>query len=74
MSLDRWIALVILSIALVYSYAAFFTMDQLLPPLCSAILSGPLHFPRFWRILVSSLIVLGLEKNKDNKDDGNRLP
>ena len=32
MALDRWIALIILGIALAYGYAAFFTMDQLLPP------------------------------------------
>ena len=71
MSLDRWIALVILSIALVYSYAAFFTMDQLLPPFMQRNPIWPSTFPKILgvlSILVSSLIVLGLEKNKDNKD------
>ena len=70
MSLDRWIALVILSIALVYSYAAFFTMDQLLPPFMQRNPIWPSTFPKILgvlSILVSSLIVLGLEKNKDNK-------
>ena len=71
MSLDRWIALVILSIALVYSYAAFFTMDQLLPPFMQRNPIWPSTFPKILgvlSILVSSVIVLGLEKNKDNKD------
>ena len=71
MSLDRWIALVILGIALVYSYAAFFTMDQLLPPFMQRNPIWPSTFPKILgvlSILVSSLIVLGLEKNKDNKD------
>ena len=71
MSLDRWIALVILSIALVYSYAAFFTMDQHLPPFMQRNPIWPSTFPKILgvlSILVSSLIVLGLEQNKDNKD------
>ena len=71
MSLDRWIALVILSIALIYSYAAFFTMDQLLPPFMQRNPIWPSTFPKILgalSILVSSVIVLGLEKNKDNKD------
>ena len=71
MSLDRWIALVILSIALIYSYAAFFTMDQLLPPFMQRNPIWPSTFPKILgvlSILVSSVIVLGLEKTKDNKD------
>ena len=32
MTLDRWIAMVILAIALAFAYSAFFTMDQMLPP------------------------------------------
>ena len=71
MSLDRWIALVILGIALIYSYAAFFTMDQLLPPFMQRNPIWPSTFPKILGVLsifVSSLIVLGLEKNKDNKD------
>ncbi len=71
MSLDRWIALVILSIALIYSYAAFFTMDQLLPPFMQRNPIWPSTFPKILgvlSILVSFVIVLGLEKTKDNKD------
>ncbi|MFT4620032.1 MAG: putative tricarboxylic transport membrane protein, partial [Polaromonas sp.] len=32
MALDRWIALIILMICLVYGYTAFFTMDQGMAP------------------------------------------
>mgnify|MGYP006232050781 FL=1 len=70
MSLDRWIALVILCIALVYSYAAFFTMDQLLPPFMQRNPIWPSTFPKILgvlSILVSSVIVLGLEKIKITK-------
>ena len=71
MSLDRWIALVILSISLLYSYAAFFTMDQLLPPFMQRNPIWPSTFPKILgvlSILVSAIIVLGFEKNKDSKD------
>ena len=67
MSLDRWIALVILSISLVYSYAAFFTMDQLLPPFMQRNPIWPSTFPKILgvlSILVSAIIVLGFEKIK----------
>ena len=71
MSLDRWIALVILTIGLVYSYAAFFTMDQLLPPFMQRNPIWPSTFPKIlgvFSILVSAMILLGFEKNKDSKD------
>ena len=71
MSLDRWIALVILSISLLYSYAAFFTMDQLLPPFMQRNPIWPSTFPKILgvlSILVSAIIVLGFEKNKNSKD------
>ena len=71
MSLDRWIALAILSLSLVYSYAAFFTMDQLLPPFMQRNPIWPSTFPKILgvlSILVSAIIVLGFEKIKDSKD------
>ena len=71
MSLDRWIALVILSISLIYSYAAFFTMDNLLPPFMQRNPVWPSTFPKILGILsiiVSSSIILGLEKNKHNNN------
>lgn len=71
MSFDRWIALVILSISMIYSYAAFFTMDQLLPPFMQRNPVWPSTFPKILgilSILVSSTIILGLEKNKHNNN------
>ena len=71
MSFDRWIALVILSISLIYSYAAFFTMDQLLPPFMQRNPVWPSTFPKILgilSILVSSTVILGLEKNKHSNN------
>ncbi len=65
MALDRWIALIILLICLVYGYTAYFVMDAALPPFMrnSAIL--PSTFPKVlsvMAILLSLAILLGLEK------------
>ena len=68
MTLDRWIAFVILSVALAYGYTAFFTMDQLLPPFMQRNPIWPSTFPKILSILTvitSLIILLGLE---------NRLP
>ncbi|ABF65463.1 hypothetical protein TM1040_2731 [Ruegeria sp. TM1040] len=65
MALDRWIALIILGIALAYGYAAFFTMDQLLPPFMQRNPIWPSTFPKVLAVLsiiTAAVIVLGLEK------------
>ncbi len=65
MALDRWISWIILCIALAYGYAAFFTMDQLLPPFMQRNPIWPSTFPKVLSVLavVTSLIILlGLEK------------
>jgi putative tricarboxylic transport membrane protein len=65
MALDRWIALIILGIALAYGYAAFFTMDHLLPPFMQRNPIWPSTFPKVLAvlaILTSLVIVLGIEK------------
>lgn len=65
MTLDRWIAFVILSVALAYGYTAFFTMDQLLPPFMQRNPIWPSTFPKILSILTvitSLVILLGLEK------------
>ena len=65
MALDRWIAFVILCVALAYGYAAFFTMDHLLPPFMQRNPIWPSTFPKILAIMavVTSLIILlGLEK------------
>ncbi len=65
MALDRWIALIILCITLVYGYGAFFTMDQLLPPFMQRNPIWPSTFPKVLAVLAVAtalIIVLGLEK------------
>jgi len=65
MTLDRWIAFVILCVAVVYGYAAYFTMDQLLPPFMQRNPIWPSTFPKILAvltILTSFVILLGLEK------------
>lgn len=70
MALDRWIAFVILCVALAYGYAAFFTMDQLLPPFMQRNPIWPSTFPKVLAvlaILTSLVILLGLEKGEGEK-------
>jgi len=64
MALDRWIALVLLGICIVYGYAAFFTMDDGLAPFMQRNPIWPSTFPKVlsvMAIVASSIIVLGLE-------------
>jgi len=73
MALDRWIALVILMMALAYGYAAFFTMDQLLPPFMQRNPIWPSTFPKVLSILAigaSLIILLGLEKSTGEPKEG----
>ena len=70
MALDRWIALIILGIAMAYGYAAYFTMDQLLPPFMQRNPVWPSTFPKVLSvlaILTALVIVLGLEKPSDEE-------
>lgn len=65
MALDRWIALAILIICLIYGYTAFFTMDGSLPPFMRRNPVWPSTFPKILAVLgvvTSLIIVLGLEK------------
>lgn len=69
MALDRWIAIVILCVALIYGYTAFFTMDQLLPPFMQRNPIWPSTFPKvlsILSILAALVIVLGLEKSTND--------
>lgn len=68
MALDRWIAFFILLISLIYGYAAFFTMDHLLPPVMQRNPIWPSSFPKVLAVcavLTSLAIVLGLEKSQN---------
>jgi len=65
MALDRWIALIILAIALAYGYAAWFTMDVGLPPFMQRNPIWPSTFPKVlsvMAVLTALVILLGLEK------------
>jgi len=65
MALDRWIALLILGICLIYGYTAWFTMDGALAPVMRRNPIWPSTFPKVLSILgivASTIIVLGLEK------------
>lgn len=73
MALDRWIAFVILLICVAYGYAAFFTMDQLLPPILQRSPIWPSTFPKALAVggaLLSLAIVLGLEKDVPKENGG----
>ena len=68
MALDRWVALVILLVCLLYGYTAFFTMDELLPPFMQRNPVWPSTFPKVLAVLggvLSLLILLGFEKQSD---------
>ncbi|MBO6757285.1 MAG: tripartite tricarboxylate transporter TctB family protein [Roseibium sp.] len=65
MALDRWVALVILLICMVYGYTAFFMMDGALPPFMQRNPIWPSTFPKVLSVLAiitALIIVLGLEK------------
>lgn len=67
MSLDRWIALVLLSICLFYGYTAWFTMDANLAPFMQRKPVWPSSFPKIlsvFAIILCLVILLGLEKGE----------
>jgi putative tricarboxylic transport membrane protein len=57
MALDRWIALVFVGLCAAYGYAAFFTMDHLLPPILQRNPVWPSTFPK---ILAVAGMIVGL--------------
>jgi putative tricarboxylic transport membrane protein len=65
MVLDRWIALIFVLVCLIYGYAAFFTMDQLLPPFMQRNPVWPSTFPKVLAVgglICGMVVLLGLEK------------
>lgn len=73
MALDRWIALTVLLIALVYGYAAFFTMDASLPPFMRRNPVWPSTFPKILAVLtvlVALVILSGVEKADHKPGEG----
>jgi putative tricarboxylic transport membrane protein len=57
MALDRWIALAFITLCCVYGYAAFFTMDDSLPPILRRNPIWPSTFPK---MLTVAGIVVGM--------------
>lgn len=71
MALDRWIALIFVAFCCVYGYAAFFTMDQLLPPFMQRNPVWPSTFPKILSIMgivVGLIVLFGLEKASSDDD------
>lgn len=78
MALDRWIALILLGICLVYGYTAWFTMDGSLAPFMKRNPIWPSTFPKVLSVLgivACVIILLGLEKSeiKEAEIDYRRL-
>ncbi len=72
MALDRWVALILLGVCLIYGYTAWFTMDAQLAPFMQRNPIWPSTFPKVLSILgvVASLIILlGLEKSEEKIGD-----
>lgn len=78
MTLDRWIALVLLGICAAYGYAAWFVMDGSLAPFMKRNPIWPSTFPKVLSVLgmiAALVILLGLEKSehKESEIDYRRL-
>lgn len=68
MALDRWIALILLGICIVYGYTAWFTMDAGLAPFMRRNPVWPSTFPKVLSvigIIASFVILLGVEKSEE---------
>lgn len=64
MALDRWIALIFVAFCCVYGYAAFFTMDHLLPPFMQRNPVWPSTFPKMLAVagvVVGFIVLFGVE-------------
>lgn len=71
MALDRWIALAFVAFCCVYGYAAFFTMDHLLPPFMQRNPVWPSTFPKMLAVAggaVGLIVLLGVEANKTDAE------
>ena len=72
MALDRWVALVVLGICLIYGYTAWFMMDGALPPIMKRLAVWPSSFPKVLSIagiILSSVVLLGVEKGEEKMGD-----
>ena len=72
MALDRWVALVVLGICLIYGYTAWFMMDGALPPIMKRLAVWPSSFPKVLSIagvILTSIVLLGVEKGEEKVGD-----
>ena len=72
MALDRWIALILLGICMVYGYTAWFTMDSSLAPFMQRNPIWPSTFPKVLSVLgifACLIVLLGLEKGEVKERD-----
>ena len=72
MALDRWVALVVLGICMIYGYTAWFMMDGALPPIMKRLAVWPSSFPKVLSIagiILSSVVLLGVEKGEEKMGD-----
>lgn len=72
MALDRWIALIFVAFCCVYGYAAFFTMDQLLPPFMQRNPVWPSTFPKMLAVggaIVGLIVLLGVENTSSEEKE-----
>ena len=72
MVLDRWIALIIALVFLIYGYTAFFGMDDLLPPILKRNPIWPSTFPKILSVigvLAAIVVVLNVEKAEKQVGD-----
>jgi putative tricarboxylic transport membrane protein len=73
MALDRWVALVLLGVCLIYGYTAWFTMDADLAPFMRRNPIWPSTFPKVLSIfgaVAAMVILLGLEGPQKPPKDG----
>ena len=69
MALDRWIALVIALVFLIYGHTAFFGMDDLLPPILKRNPIWPSTFPKILSIvgvLAAITVLLNFQEENNN--------
>ena len=72
MKLEKYIALILCLIFIVYGYEAFFRMDELLPPILKRNPVWPSTFPKILAIFgffVSIFILLNIEKKEDSSSE-----
>ncbi|WP_029031112.1 tripartite tricarboxylate transporter TctB family protein [Salinarimonas rosea] len=66
MALDRWVAVVFLTICCAYGYTAFFLMDQAVPPFMQRNPVWPSSFPKILAVAGAALALVVLVTSKES--------